>query len=63
MLQQLLAVGVVIWSCYVRVRRWTRSSARVGADQTAGVLVACLPPAGLSPARYLCKRLRAEFPN
>jgi len=34
---------------------------RVGADQTAGVLVACLPPAGLSPARYLCKRLRAEF--
>jgi hypothetical protein len=32
-------------------------------EQPALVIVAALPPGGLSPARYLCKRLHQRFPE
>jgi predicted PurR-regulated permease PerM len=37
--------------------------ARVEHDRPALVCIASLPPGGLSLARYLCKRLRAHFPE
>jgi predicted PurR-regulated permease PerM len=38
-------------------------AAAVDATGAAAVCVAALPPGGLSHARYLCKRLRARFPQ
>jgi len=32
-------------------------------DSPSLVIIAALPPGGLAQARYLCKRLRARFPN
>src|SRR5262249_4584280 len=32
-------------------------------DPPALVIIASLPPGGLAQARYLCKRLRARFPE
>jgi len=37
--------------------------ARVEHQQPALVVVAALPPDGLALARYLCKRLRSQFPE
>jgi len=37
--------------------------ARVGEENPAVVCIATLPPNGLSNVRYLCKRLRAQFPE
>jgi hypothetical protein len=36
---------------------------RVGEEQPALVCAGALPPGGLAQARYLCKRLRAQFPD
>jgi len=36
---------------------------RVGEEEPAVVCIATLPPNGLSNVRYLCKRLRAHFPE
>jgi hypothetical protein len=36
---------------------------RVGQEEPAVVCIATLPPNGLSNVRYLCKRLRARFPE
>jgi len=36
---------------------------RVGEEEPAVVCIATLPPNGLSNVRYLCKRLRAQFPE
>jgi predicted PurR-regulated permease PerM len=36
---------------------------RVGEEKPAVVCIATLPPNGLSSVRYLCKRLRAQFPE
>src|SRR5262249_28326649 len=36
---------------------------RVGEEAPAVVCIATLPPNGLSNVRYLCKRLRAQFPE
>src|SRR5262245_35280506 len=37
--------------------------ARVGEEHPAVVCIATFPPNGLSNVRYLCKRLRAQFPE
>ena len=37
--------------------------ARVARENPVGVCVVTLPPEGLAAARYLCKRLRMEFPE
>src|SRR5262249_48300822 len=36
---------------------------RVGRDRPAVVCIADLPPVGLSSTRYLCKRLKAQYPE
>jgi hypothetical protein len=36
---------------------------RVGKDRPAVVCIADLPPVGLSNTRYLCKRLKAQYPE
>jgi hypothetical protein len=36
---------------------------RVHDEQPALIVVAALPPGGVSQTRYLCKRLRMSFPN
>jgi len=38
-------------------------AARVAADPPAVVCIAALPPGGLGPARYSCKRIRAAAPD
>jgi len=37
--------------------------ARIGEKGPAMICIAALPPGGLAQTRYLCKRLRARFPN
>src|SRR4029434_5497701 len=37
--------------------------ARIGEKSPAMICIAALPPGGLAQTRYLCKRLRARFPN
>ena len=37
--------------------------ARIGEQSPAMICIAALPPGGLAQTRYLCKRLRARFPN
>jgi hypothetical protein len=37
--------------------------ARIGDKNPAMICIAALPPGGLAQTRYLCKRLRARFPN
>jgi len=37
--------------------------AAIEKESPALVIIAALPPGGLAPARYLCKRLRARFPD
>jgi predicted PurR-regulated permease PerM len=37
--------------------------ARIGEKNPAMICIAAVPPGGLSHTRYLCKRLRARFPN
>jgi glycerophosphoryl diester phosphodiesterase len=37
--------------------------ARVAERAPAAVVIAVLPPGGLARSRYLCKRLRAAFPQ
>jgi len=37
--------------------------ARIGEKNPAMICIAAVPPGGLSQTRYLCKRLRARFPN
>jgi predicted PurR-regulated permease PerM len=63
MLQQLLASS----RCQVELLSAQTLSGelvtRVEKEQPALVCLAALPPGGLSMTRYLCKRLRAHFPN
>jgi hypothetical protein len=37
--------------------------ARIGERSPAMICIAAVPPGGLAQTRYLCKRLRARFPN
>jgi predicted PurR-regulated permease PerM len=37
--------------------------ARIGEKSPAMICIAAVPPGGLAQTRYLCKRLRARFPN
>ena len=37
--------------------------ARIGEQSPAMICIAAVPPGGLAQTRYLCKRLRARFPN
>ncbi|HXV79142.1 MAG TPA: AI-2E family transporter [Candidatus Binatia bacterium] len=37
--------------------------ARIGEKNPAMICIAAVPPGGLAQTRYLCKRLRARFPN
>ena len=37
--------------------------ARIGEKSPAIICIAAVPPGGLAQTRYLCKRLRARFPN
>jgi predicted PurR-regulated permease PerM len=37
--------------------------ARIGNDCPTVVLIGSLPPGGLAPARYLCKRIKAQCPD
>jgi hypothetical protein len=37
--------------------------ARIGEKSPAMICIAAVPPGGLTQTRYLCKRLRARFPN
>jgi predicted PurR-regulated permease PerM len=37
--------------------------AHVQDDQPKAICIACVPPKGLAHTRYLCKRLRAQFPD
>jgi hypothetical protein len=37
--------------------------AEAGENQTGLVCIAAVQPGGLTHARYLCKRLRAQFPD
>jgi hypothetical protein len=41
----------------------TEVVARIGEKSPAMICIAALPPGGLAQTRYLCKRLRARFPN
>jgi hypothetical protein len=36
---------------------------RIDEEHCAGVCIGVLPPGGMSQTRYLCKRLRAQFPD
>jgi predicted PurR-regulated permease PerM len=63
MMQQLLAVDGCRLEVLAPGTPLEEIVARVAVDQPAGVLIASLPPGGLSPARYQCKRLRAELPE
>jgi predicted PurR-regulated permease PerM len=38
-------------------------AARIGEKSPAMICIAAVPPGGLAQTRYLCKRLRARFPN